>query len=178
VAPDPSARALPPGLGEACPAVARAIADSLEPRDIIRRVADAARLVIPFDAMGVWLAAGPDDPLSLIAGPGASSRVGPSDRPLRRSDHSPKLWPDGGALPACIDDATAELDPAYAGDRVVIELGFRSAMVLGLVRARGISVSSGSSSASRARLRRHWPKRSSPSSTSPRSPSSTPSSRA
>jgi transcriptional regulator with GAF, ATPase, and Fis domain len=141
VAPDPSVRALPPGLGDACAAVARAIADSLEPREIIRRVADAARLVISFDAMGVWLAAGPDDPLSLIAGPGASSRVGPLNRPLRRSDHSTKLWPDGGALPVCIDDAPAELDPAYAGDWVVIELGFRSAMVLGLVSgARNLGI--------------------------------------
>src|SRR5262249_4719068 len=102
------------------------------PREIVRRVADAARVVIPFDAMGVWLAAGPDDPLSLIAGPGASSGVGPVDRKLRRSDHSPKLWPEAGALPVCVGDAPRELDASYAGDRVVIDLGYRSALVLGL----------------------------------------------
>jgi transcriptional regulator with GAF, ATPase, and Fis domain len=132
VAPDPRAQALPPGLGEACAAIARAVADSLEPREIVRRVADAARLVIPFDAMGVWLAAGPDDPLSLIAGPGASSKLGPADRRLRRSDHSPRLWPDADALLVCVGDAPAELDPSYAGDRVVIDLGYRSTLILGL----------------------------------------------
>jgi hypothetical protein len=36
------------------------------------------------------------------------SPVGPSDRPLRRSDHSPKLRPDPQAQPACIGDAPAE----------------------------------------------------------------------
>ena len=84
MAPDPSARALPPSLGDACAAVARAIADSLEPREIIRRVADAARLVIPFGAMGVWLAAGPDDRLSLIAGPERRAEAGRRTGACRR----------------------------------------------------------------------------------------------
>ena len=129
---DDSARALPPGLGEACSAIARSIADSHDTGEVVGLVAAAARVVIPFDAMGVWHAAEPDDPLSLIAGPGASNRVGPRDRPLRRSDHSPRLWPDTDSLPACVADAPAELDRGYAGDRAVIDLGFRSVLVLGL----------------------------------------------
>jgi transcriptional regulator with GAF, ATPase, and Fis domain len=128
-------------LGAACSAIARAIADTLDLGEVIGRVAAAARLVVPFDAMGVWHAKAPDDPLSLIVGPGASSRVGPPDRPLRRSDHSPKLWPDAQALPACIADAPDELDRNYAGDRVVIDLGYRSALVLGLASgARSLGI--------------------------------------
>jgi len=138
---EPSAQALAPGLGEACSAIARAVADSLELQHVVRLVADAARLIIPFDAMGIWHAEEPDDPVSLIAGPGASSRVGLLDRPLRRSDHSPKLWPEPDALPVCIADAPAELDPSYAGDRVVIDLGYRSALVVGLASgARNLGI--------------------------------------
>src|SRR5262245_36061029 len=83
--------------------------------------------------MGVWHAKAPDDPLSLIPAHVASSPAGPADRSLRRSDHSPTLWPDAEALPACIGDAPAELDRNFAGDRIVIDLGFRSALILGLV---------------------------------------------
>jgi len=128
-------------LGEACAAIARAVADSLDLGEVVGRVADAARLVVPFEAMGVWHAKEPDDPLSLIPGPGASSRVGPPDRPLRRSDHSRKLWPDAESLPACVADAPAELDRGYAGDRIVIDLGFRSVLVLGLASgARSLGI--------------------------------------
>ena len=119
-------------LGEACAAIARAVADSLDLGEVIGRVAAAARLVVPFDAMGVWHAKAPDDPLSLVAGPGASARVAPADHPLRRADHSPKLWPAADSLPACIADAPIELDRAFMGDRIVIDLSFRSALILGL----------------------------------------------
>jgi len=40
-------------LGEACAAIARAVADSLDLGEVIGRVAAAARLVARFDAMGV-----------------------------------------------------------------------------------------------------------------------------
>jgi len=122
-------------LGEACAAIARAVADSLDLGEIIGRVAAAARLVVPFDAMGIWHATEPDAPLSLIPGPGASSHVGPPDRPLRRSDHSPKLWPDADALPACIADASAELDRAFAA------FGFRRGWAAPQTRQLPISAS-------------------------------------
>jgi len=128
-------------FGDACATIARAVADSLDLGEVIGRVGEAARLVVPFDAMGIWHATAPDGPLSLIAGPGASHGVTPPDRPLRRSDHSSRLWPDAEALPACIADAPAELDRAFEGDRIVIELGFRSALVLGLASgARSLGI--------------------------------------
>jgi len=62
VAGDPSVRDLPPGLGEVCSAIARAIADSLEAGEVIGRVAAAARLVVPFDADVRVIAATNRDP--------------------------------------------------------------------------------------------------------------------
>jgi len=77
-------------LGEACAAIARAVADSLDLSEVVGRVAAAARLVVAFDAMGVWHARAPDDPLSLIAGPGASDRVGPHEPRGDRAGSHPK----------------------------------------------------------------------------------------
>ena len=120
----------PPGYGAACAAVARAITESLPLDQVLGRLAEAARLVMPFETLGIWHAESPDDPLRLTLGPGAP-RV-PTMAPLRRTDHSARAWPAPGAGPLCIGDAAHEMDPSFAGDRLVIELGYRSALVLGL----------------------------------------------
>src|SRR5688572_24155643 len=114
----------PAGFGQACSSVARAIADSLSLEDVLARIAAAARMRVPFDTMGIWHSRTPDDPVNLIRGPGAPEPRRPTDRPLRRADHSPKFWPVDGA-PVCVGDAAREIDPAYPGDRLLVELGFR-----------------------------------------------------
>jgi transcriptional regulator with GAF, ATPase, and Fis domain len=123
---------LPPGFGEACSAIARAIAESLELEQVLARVGHATRLVVPFETMGVWHAAAPDDPLTLTLGPGGLEDHARPGRPLRRVDHSPRLWPDADGFPVCLSDAPRELDSAFAGDRFVIERGYRSGLVLTL----------------------------------------------
>jgi transcriptional regulator with GAF, ATPase, and Fis domain len=123
----------PAGLGEAYSAIARAIANSLPLEEVLVHVAAAARLLIPYEAMGIWHADSPDDPVRLTLGPGAPP-LRPGDRSLRRGDHSPRLWPALGAPPVRIGDAPRELDTEFAGDRTVIALGFRAALVLPLGR--------------------------------------------
>jgi transcriptional regulator with GAF, ATPase, and Fis domain len=123
---------LPPGFGEACSAIARAIAESLELERVLVRVGDATRLVVPFETMGIWHAAAPDDPLTLTLGPGGLEDTARPGRPLRRVDHSSRLWPAAEGFPVCVDDAPRELDPTFAGDRFLIERGYRSVLVLAL----------------------------------------------
>ena len=123
---------LPSGFGQACPAITHAIADSLAFEEILKRVADAARLVIPFTVMGIWHAAAPDDPVRLRLAPGTPGDRRRPERPLRRSDHSPQLWPQNGSVPVCISDAVEVLDPTHLGDRLLIELGYRATLVLPL----------------------------------------------
>ena len=122
----------PPGFGDACSSIARAIADSLDLEQILARVTSAVRLVVPVDAIGIWHAEAPDDPVVLTLGPGAPRARGESDRPLRRADHSPRLWPETGGCPVVVGDAERELDLAYPGDRALVQYGYRAALVLAL----------------------------------------------
>jgi transcriptional regulator with GAF, ATPase, and Fis domain len=98
---------------------------------VLVHIAAASRLVIPYEAMGIWHADSPDDPVRLTLGPGAPP-ARPSDPPLHRADHSPRVWPAARATPICLTDAPRELDPAFAGARRVIALGYRAGLVLGL----------------------------------------------
>ncbi|HKZ04612.1 MAG TPA: sigma 54-interacting transcriptional regulator [Methylomirabilota bacterium] len=121
----------PAGLGEAYSAIARAIADSLPLEDVLVHVAAAARLLIPYEAMGIWHADSPDDAVRLTLGPGTPpSRAG--DRVLRRIDHSARVWPAPGGGPVCVGDAPRELDRDFAGDRLVIAIGYRATLALPL----------------------------------------------
>ena len=119
-------------FGEACASIARAIAGSHDLGPVIDRLAAAARLHAQFHAMGIWYADQPDDPVALTLGPGAPRDQQPTDRPLRRADHSPSLWPDAASLPVVVADAPRELDRAFSADRTLIEHGYRSVLVLAL----------------------------------------------
>jgi transcriptional regulator with GAF, ATPase, and Fis domain len=128
----------PAAFGEACAALARAITDSLDLEHVVARLAAAARLVVAFDGVGLWHAPSPDEPLVLTLGPGTPREAPRIDPPLRRVDHSPRLWPATGGFAVCIGDAATELDLAFRGDRTVVELGYRSVLVLALGRGREV----------------------------------------
>jgi hypothetical protein len=73
--------------------------------------------------MGIWLADVLDDPVAITLGPdGPRAREG-FDRPIRRADHFPRLWPEPSGLPVRIGDASRELDQTFAGDRALVSLG-------------------------------------------------------
>jgi transcriptional regulator with GAF, ATPase, and Fis domain len=123
----------PAGFGEACAAIARAVADSLDSEQVLARIADACRHVVAFDAIGLWHAESPEAPLRHTLGPGMAVERERSRRAaggFRRADHSPRLWPEANGFPACITDAADQLDSAFSGDREVIQLGYRSVLVL------------------------------------------------
>jgi hypothetical protein len=44
----------PSGFGEACAAIARAAAESRGVGEVMARIASAVRLVVPFEAIGLW----------------------------------------------------------------------------------------------------------------------------
>jgi transcriptional regulator with GAF, ATPase, and Fis domain len=100
----------------------------------VTRLAAAARLIVPLDALGIWRSDAADDPVAITLGPGAPRSREGFDRPIRRIDHSPRLWPEPSALPVCIGDASQELDQAYPGDRALVALGYRAMLLLALGR--------------------------------------------
>jgi transcriptional regulator with GAF, ATPase, and Fis domain len=121
-------------LAPALSAIARAVAESMNLKDVFASVAEAARLALPFDTMGVNVTENFDLPLDAmpedesfavysIVGEGGMEELG---LPYRRSDVSPPLrLPTMGQVARHSDIAT-QLDPSFALDRRVTELGSRS----------------------------------------------------
>jgi transcriptional regulator with GAF, ATPase, and Fis domain len=122
------------GLGPALSAIARAVGESMSLKDVFSRVAEAARLALPFDNIGVNVSENPDLPLDAmpedetfsiysVGGEGGMEELG---QRYRRSDVSPQLrLPDMGRV-ARHSDVTAQLDPSFLFDRRVMDLGCRS----------------------------------------------------
>jgi transcriptional regulator with GAF, ATPase, and Fis domain len=122
------------GVAPALSAIARAVADTMTLKDVLSRVAEAARLALPFDTMGVNVTENPDLPpdampedesfaVYSIVGKGAIEQLG---LPYRRSDVSPELRLPAMGQVARHDDITTRLDLSFALDRRVAELGCRS----------------------------------------------------
>ncbi len=126
------------GLAPALSAIARAVAGSLSLKDVFSRIADAARLALPFDSMGVNVAENPDLPsdetipenewVSVYSAVGMSEIEDVGLR-YRRSDISPRLRLNEVGQVARHSDVTTQLDPSFALDRRTIELGCRSLIV-------------------------------------------------
>jgi transcriptional regulator with GAF, ATPase, and Fis domain len=134
------------GLAPALSAIARAVAGSLDLKSVFSRVAEAARLALPFDNIGVNVTENPDLPpdampedeafsVYSIVGEGTMEEWG---LPYRRSDVSPKLrLPRMGAVVRHAD-VSKDLDPAYPLDRRIIEMGCRSLMATFLPGPRAV----------------------------------------
>ncbi len=103
-------------------------------KDVFSRVAEAARLALPFDTMGVNVSENPDLPLDArpedesfsvysVVGKGALEEMGTT---YRRSDVSPQFrLPEIGQV-VRYGDVARFLDPAFALDKRAIDLGCRS----------------------------------------------------
>ncbi len=113
--------------------VAHAISTSLELDAVWERVAEACRVVVPFDGMGISRYESGDRVRVAIA-----ARVVPADelneRIFLRTEYSPRLWLNDDNLLVLVRDAASELDPAYPVDRALLELGIRSILKLPLGR--------------------------------------------
>jgi two-component system response regulator HydG len=102
--------------------VARAIADSLEVREVWERVVEACRTLVPFDAMAIWRLE-PGGGRHVIAALGeAMDRF--DGRVFQPADFSP----EEDDPPIIVSDTEEWLDPSFPVDRAVIEAGYRSAL--------------------------------------------------
>lgn len=117
-------------------AIARTVAESLELKDVFSRVAERAREVLPFDAMGVNVAEDSDAPFHNLekvkfSAYAAVSERGPRETPssYMRSDVSPALRLTEVGKVFRHADVLTELDPAYLLDRKILEYGRRSLIV-------------------------------------------------
>ena len=121
----------PANLQAALAAVARAIADSLEVREVWDRVADACRMVVPFDAMGI-VKLEPDGRVRAVAAAGSSEFRAQAGGVFPRDGYSPRFWPDAARFLLIVRDAPSELDRSFVVDRRLIDSGYRSVIRLGL----------------------------------------------
>jgi transcriptional regulator with GAF, ATPase, and Fis domain len=119
-------------LGVALSAIARAVAESLELKEVFSRVADAAREVLPFETVGISVAKDPDATIEdsenvvfsafAAAGDAKAEEIGD----YKRSDVSPGLrMKDNGEITRH-SDVTEILDLAFLLDRRVQALNCRS----------------------------------------------------
>ena len=122
------------GLAPALSAIARAVGETMSLKGVFSRVAEAARLALPFDTMGVNVTENADLPVDAmpedesfavysIVGEGGMEELG---LPYRRSDVSPQLRLPAMGKVARHSDITTHLDPSFSLDRRVAELGCRS----------------------------------------------------
>lgn len=108
-------------------AVARAIADSLEVRDVWDRVADACHSVVPFDAMGIVRLEG-DGQVRAVAAAGEPQVKALENQVFPRAGYSPAYWPDQDQFMVVIGDTERELDMSFPLDRFTVAQGYRSAL--------------------------------------------------
>ena len=112
--------------------ITRTLGASLDVRDIFSRLADAVRPVLNFDSMGVALFTASGRDIERFAD--VNDLPAPVDFPIRLalgdSAFGPRLQAGETVL---IRDAPAELEPSYAADRILIESGVRSAIVVPLL---------------------------------------------
>jgi transcriptional regulator with GAF, ATPase, and Fis domain len=112
-------------------AIARTVATDADLADVLARIAETARPLLPFDRLAVCWLDGPSGLQLQDLGDGTAPRS------LLRSDLSPALWPDG--LEAdLLDDAPRRLDPAFRVDREIVEAGLCSLLRAPVGRASGV----------------------------------------
>jgi transcriptional regulator with GAF, ATPase, and Fis domain len=118
-------------LHTALAAIARAIADSLEVREVWDRVFDACRTIVPVEAMGiVCIEPGGMFRAVAAAGPPEVKRLEGTTYP--RSAMSPKFWPHDDRFIVLANDIERDLDMSYPLDKRTLDNGYHSAIRLPL----------------------------------------------
>jgi two-component system NtrC family response regulator len=107
--------------------IAGIASETLELQHVFGRVANAVRRVIPFDNMGVVRVVDGDRIVLHAATVPCADPDGISTEPMPLGHWSPRWRPRAGPMRK-IDDARAELDPAYPMDAMVLEDGMGSGL--------------------------------------------------
>ncbi len=109
----------------------RTLGGSLNVRDVFQRLADAVRPILDFDVMGVALLSTSGRDLEMVAEvdtmPGEET---PPRIPLEHFSFAPRV--EGGET-VLIHDAQTELRPEFPGDRLIIDPGGRSCLIVPLM---------------------------------------------
>jgi transcriptional regulator with GAF, ATPase, and Fis domain len=121
-----------PDLHALFAAIARAIADSLEVRQVWDRVFEACKTIVPFDALGIVRFEPGGDKVRPLAQAGADLTVLTEAPVYPRAAFSPRFWPDADQFLVRIEDTQLELDPTFAADAMMLRKGYRSAIRLPL----------------------------------------------
>ncbi|HEY3169458.1 MAG TPA: sigma 54-interacting transcriptional regulator [Thermoanaerobaculia bacterium] len=121
-------------LGLALSSIARAVAESLDLKDVFARVAEAARQMLPFEVMGVSVVLDPDVPFEdlenvifsafAVAGDAKTEEIGQ----YRRSDISPGLRLNETGKVFRHSDVRTILDSSFLLDHRIQNLDCRSLM--------------------------------------------------
>jgi len=119
-------------LHAALAAIARAVADSLDVREVWDKVFEACKTIVPFDALGIVRFEPSGDAVRPLAQAGADLTVLTEVPIYPRAAFSPAFWPDADQFVVRLDDAEAELDPKFPADAMMIRRGYRSAIRLPL----------------------------------------------
>jgi transcriptional regulator with GAF, ATPase, and Fis domain len=119
-------------LHAALAAIARAIADSLEVREVWDRVFEACKTIVPFDALGIVRFEPGGTHVRPLAQAGADLTVLTEVPIYPRAEFSPRFWPDADQFVVRIEDTDVELDRKFAADAMMIKRGYRSAIRLPL----------------------------------------------
>jgi len=109
--------------------IARAVAETLELKEVFARVAEAASAILPFEGMTVLRREGPDT-FALYSYVGI---VPDPPHTIRLEDFSPAIRPPAKGVKR-VDDLPAVLDPGFFVDGRIQQEGFRSALILPLLR--------------------------------------------
>jgi len=114
--------------------ISRAVSQTLEPKDVFARVAEAAATILPFDVMLVGRLEAPDT-LTLYAVAGS---IQDPPRTIRLEDFSPMIRVQPGRI-VRIEDADRELDSSFAFDRELRRQGVRSGLRAPLLRGEQLA---------------------------------------
>jgi transcriptional regulator with GAF, ATPase, and Fis domain len=107
--------------------IAETASETLELQAVFDRVAASVREVIPFDNMGVIRIVDGDHAVMHAATFPCEERAVACPRACKLAEFSPRIRPHAGPLPR-IEDAPAELDPAFPMDLLILAGGTRSSL--------------------------------------------------
>jgi transcriptional regulator with GAF, ATPase, and Fis domain len=110
--------------------IADLASETLELQEVFDRIAAAIREVVPFDHMGVVRIVDGDRAVlhaTTFDGEGCDGAEGTCWEPIPLTDWSPRIRPRSGSI-ARVEDAPAELDPAFPLDAGIVDAGVRSSL--------------------------------------------------
>jgi transcriptional regulator with GAF, ATPase, and Fis domain len=110
---------------DALTGITQMIGTTLDVREILGKLGEAVRPAVEFDAMGVILFKQGDPEFRFFGAVGEPPVAGVEKIPLSQFSYAGTVM---AGLPVLFDEASNELDPAFAGDGVMLTAGYESCL--------------------------------------------------